>query len=114
MHYSLAYQALSGEDLKRHQVSGIGADVTSFVLEDLEKWTEYLVWVRANTDVGPSPESTPARIRTNEDGMLMVFGISGLFTNTNPLILPVDSSSFLFQLPSACLFSWYNDMSVLP
>ncbi|KAM9357594.1 protein tyrosine phosphatase receptor type Fa [Symphorus nematophorus] len=65
--YSLAYQAVTGEDLERHQVSGIAADVTSYVLEDLEKWTEYLVWVRAHTDVGPGPESPAARARTKED-----------------------------------------------
>ncbi|XP_044056647.1 protein tyrosine phosphatase receptor type Fa isoform X5 [Siniperca chuatsi] len=65
--YSLAYQALTGDDVERHQVSGIGADVTSYVLEDLEKWTEYLAWVRAHTDVGPGPESPTARIRTKED-----------------------------------------------
>lgn len=69
--YSLAYRALTGENLERRQVSGIAADVTSFTLEDLEKWTEYLVWVRARTDVGPGPESPAARIRTQEDGMLM-------------------------------------------
>lgn len=70
--YSLAYQAVTGEDVERHQVSGIGADTTSYVLEHLEKWTEYLVWVRAHTDVGPGPESPAAHIRTKEDGMLMM------------------------------------------
>uniref|UniRef100_A0A3Q4MXW4 Receptor-type tyrosine-protein phosphatase F n=1 Tax=Neolamprologus brichardi TaxID=32507 RepID=A0A3Q4MXW4_NEOBR len=65
--YSLAYQALTGEDQKRHQVSGIGPDITSYILEDLEKWTEYLVWVRAHTDVGPGPESSAAQVRTKED-----------------------------------------------
>ncbi|XP_025755022.1 protein tyrosine phosphatase receptor type Fa isoform X5 [Oreochromis niloticus] len=65
--YSLAYQALTGEDQKRHQVSGIGADITSYILEDLEKWMEYLVWVRAHTDVGPGPESSAAKVRTKED-----------------------------------------------
>ncbi|KAM3875974.1 protein tyrosine phosphatase receptor type Fa [Diretmus argenteus] len=65
--YSLAYQALAGEDTERHQVSGIGTNMTSYVLEDLEKWTEYMVWVRAHTDVGPGPESPAARIRTKED-----------------------------------------------
>lgn len=70
--YSLAYQALTGDNVECHQVTGIGADVTSYVLEELEKWTEYLVWVRAHTDVGPSPESLTARIRTKEDGMLMM------------------------------------------
>ncbi|XP_019904592.2 protein tyrosine phosphatase receptor type Fa isoform X8 [Esox lucius] len=65
--YSLAYQATTGEDLKRHEVSGVRADVSSYTLEGLGKWTEYQVWVRAHTDVGPGPESPPARIRTQED-----------------------------------------------
>ncbi|XP_069378722.1 protein tyrosine phosphatase receptor type Fa isoform X2 [Paralichthys olivaceus] len=65
--YSLAYQAVTGEDMEYHQVSGIGADATSYVLEGLEKWTEYMVWVRAHTDVGPGPESPASRIRTQED-----------------------------------------------
>ncbi|XP_053742976.1 protein tyrosine phosphatase receptor type Fa isoform X6 [Synchiropus splendidus] len=67
VHYSIAYQALTGEDVKRHQVSGIAAGVSSYVLEDLEKWTEYFVWVRAHTNVGPGPESPTVRIRTQED-----------------------------------------------
>ncbi|XP_052317037.1 protein tyrosine phosphatase receptor type Fa isoform X7 [Oncorhynchus keta] len=65
--YSLAYQAATGEDLERHKVSGIRADVSSYILEGLEKWTEYQVWVRAHTDVGPGPESPAVRIRTKED-----------------------------------------------
>lgn len=70
--YVLAYQAVSGQDVERHQVSGIGADVTSYVLEDLEKWTEYLVWVRARTEVGPGPESPAALTRTLEDGTWII------------------------------------------
>ncbi|XP_061680652.1 protein tyrosine phosphatase receptor type Fa isoform X8 [Syngnathoides biaculeatus] len=65
--YSLAYRALAEEDAQRHQVTGVGPDVRSFVLEGLEKWTEYSVWVRALTDVGPGPESPPAVARTRED-----------------------------------------------
>ncbi|KAJ8011476.1 hypothetical protein DPEC_G00058610 [Dallia pectoralis] len=67
--YTVSYQATgsTSEDLERHEVLGIGADATSYVLEGLEKWTEYQVWVRAHTDVGPGPESTPVRIRTKED-----------------------------------------------
>lgn len=70
--YVLAYQAVQGQGVQRHQVSGINADLTSYVLEDLDKWTEYLVWVRAHTDVGPGPESPAALIRTLEDGTLMM------------------------------------------
>ncbi|XP_019740009.1 protein tyrosine phosphatase receptor type Fa [Hippocampus comes] len=65
--YSLTYHALAREDAQRHQVLAIGADVRSFVLEGLEKWTEYTVWVRALTDVGPGPASPPVRVRTQED-----------------------------------------------
>ncbi|XP_052454895.1 receptor-type tyrosine-protein phosphatase F isoform X2 [Carassius gibelio] len=65
--YSLAYQAESGEDQQRHEVKDIPADVSSYVLEGLEKWTEYVVWVKAHTDVGPGPESSSTRVRTKED-----------------------------------------------
>ncbi|XP_058274569.1 receptor-type tyrosine-protein phosphatase F isoform X2 [Hemibagrus wyckioides] len=65
--YTVSYQAVSGEDTERHEVTDIGADATSVVLDGLGKWTEYVVRVRAHTDVGPGPESAPVRIRTNED-----------------------------------------------
>lgn len=66
--YSVSYQAVSGEDTERHEVKDIGADALSYVLEGLEKWTEYQVCVRAHTDVGPGPESPAVRTRTKEDG----------------------------------------------
>ncbi|MCJ8743458.1 hypothetical protein PDJAM_G00094200 [Pangasius djambal] len=65
--YTVSYQALNGEDTERHEVTDIGADATSVVLEGLGKWTEYVVRVRAHTHVGPGPESTPVHVRTKED-----------------------------------------------
>ncbi|XP_062853368.1 protein tyrosine phosphatase receptor type Fa isoform X3 [Trichomycterus rosablanca] len=65
--YTLVYQVLSGEDPERHEVKDIPADATSYVLEELEKWTEYQVWVKAHTDVGAGPESSPTSIWTQED-----------------------------------------------
>uniref|UniRef100_A0A6I8NX60 Receptor-type tyrosine-protein phosphatase F n=1 Tax=Ornithorhynchus anatinus TaxID=9258 RepID=A0A6I8NX60_ORNAN len=65
--YSVAYQATEGEDIARHVVDGIGRESSSWEIKDLEKWTEYKVWVRAHTDVGPGPESPPVRVRTDED-----------------------------------------------
>ncbi|XP_040216831.1 receptor-type tyrosine-protein phosphatase F isoform X5 [Rana temporaria] len=65
--YSLAYQAVTGEDTSRHIVDSIPPDVSSWEIKDLEKWTEYRVWVRAHTDVGAGPESPPVIIRTDED-----------------------------------------------
>lgn len=66
--YSVAYEAVDGEDRERHVVGGIGREHSSWDLVGLEKWTEYRVWVRAHTDVGPGPESIPVLVRTDEDG----------------------------------------------
>ncbi|XP_064415799.1 receptor-type tyrosine-protein phosphatase F isoform X1 [Latimeria chalumnae] len=65
--YSIAYRAVDGEDGEKHTVDGIGPQESSYLLEGLEKWTEYQVWVRAHTDVGPGPESPSVLTRTNED-----------------------------------------------
>nr|XP_034357508.1 receptor-type tyrosine-protein phosphatase F isoform X15 [Arvicanthis niloticus] len=65
--YSVAYEAVDGEDRKRHVVDGISREHSSWDLLGLEKWTEYRVWVRAHTDVGPGPESNPVLVRTDED-----------------------------------------------
>uniref|UniRef100_A0A674JYR5 Receptor-type tyrosine-protein phosphatase F n=1 Tax=Terrapene triunguis TaxID=2587831 RepID=A0A674JYR5_9SAUR len=66
--YSIAYQAVDAEDGAKHVVDGIGRERSSWEIKDLEKWTEYKVWVRAHTDVGPGPESSPVHVRTDEDG----------------------------------------------
>ncbi|XP_070261051.1 receptor-type tyrosine-protein phosphatase F isoform X5 [Myotis yumanensis] len=65
--YSVAYEAVDGEDRRRQVVNGISREHSSWDLVGLEKWTEYRVWVRAHTDVGPGPESSPVLVRTNED-----------------------------------------------
>ncbi|XP_052522072.1 receptor-type tyrosine-protein phosphatase F isoform X7 [Tympanuchus pallidicinctus] len=65
--YSIAYQAVEGDDSTKHVVDGIGREYSSWEIKDLEKWTEYKVWVRAHTDVGPGPESIPVHVRTDED-----------------------------------------------
>ncbi|XP_064228343.1 receptor-type tyrosine-protein phosphatase F isoform X11 [Aotus nancymaae] len=65
--YSVAYVAVDGEDRGRHVVEGISREHSSWDLVGLEKWTEYRVWVRAHTDVGPGPESSPVLVRTDED-----------------------------------------------
>uniref|UniRef100_A0A8C0FDC4 Receptor-type tyrosine-protein phosphatase F n=1 Tax=Bubo bubo TaxID=30461 RepID=A0A8C0FDC4_BUBBB len=65
--YSIAYQAVEGDDNTKHVVDGIGREHSSWEIKDLEKWTEYKVWVRAHTDVGPGPESIPVLVRTDED-----------------------------------------------
>ncbi|XP_069795094.1 protein tyrosine phosphatase receptor type Fa isoform X4 [Narcine bancroftii] len=65
--YSIIYQAVDSEDKKKRVLDNIEADTTSSLVEGLEKWTEYQVWVMAHTNVGPGPKSTPVIIRTDED-----------------------------------------------
>lgn len=41
---------------------------TSFVIDELKRWTEYRIWVLAGTSVGDGPASYPITVRTHEDG----------------------------------------------
>ncbi|XP_010281062.1 PREDICTED: receptor-type tyrosine-protein phosphatase delta, partial [Phaethon lepturus] len=65
--YSIKYIGIDGEDVKPHEILGISSDSTQYLLEQLEKWTEYRISVTAHTDVGPGPESLAVLIRTDED-----------------------------------------------
>ncbi|XP_074850990.1 receptor-type tyrosine-protein phosphatase delta isoform X5 [Carettochelys insculpta] len=65
--YSIKYIGIDGEDDKPHEILGIASDTTQYLLEHLEKWTEYRISVTAHTDVGPGPESLSVLIRTDED-----------------------------------------------
>ncbi|XP_009708556.1 PREDICTED: receptor-type tyrosine-protein phosphatase delta-like, partial [Cariama cristata] len=65
--YSIKYIGIDGEDVKPHEIFGISSDSTQYLLEQLEKWTEYRISVTAHTDVGPGPESLAVLIRTDED-----------------------------------------------
>lgn len=67
--YAIQYAASEGEDTTTQQITGIPPESSEYLLENLEKWTEYQVTVTAHTDVGAGPESLPQLIRTEEDGM---------------------------------------------
>lgn len=84
--YSIQYSAMEGEDTETRQVSEIPPETTEYLLEDLEKWTEYRVTVTAHTDVGAGPESLPQLIRTEEDGMCNV--PTPFDVRARPLCLP--------------------------
>ncbi|KAA8582453.1 hypothetical protein FQN60_006124, partial [Etheostoma spectabile] len=66
-HYTIQYAVTEGEDSTAHQISSIPPESSQYLLENLEKWTEYHVTVTAHTDVGAGPESLPQLIRTEED-----------------------------------------------
>lgn len=67
--YTIQYAATEGEGTTLQEVTEILPEKSRYLLENLEKWTEYRVTVTAHTDVGAGPESLPQLIRTEEDGM---------------------------------------------
>lgn len=67
--YTIQYAATEGEDTTLQEITEILPEKSRYLLENLEKWTEYRVTVTAHTDVGAGPESLPQLTRTEEDGM---------------------------------------------
>lgn len=67
--YSVQYAATEGEDTTPRHVSGIPPGSSHYLLENLDKFTEYRVSVSAHTVEGAGPESPPQLVRTEEDGM---------------------------------------------
>ncbi|XP_061620690.1 receptor-type tyrosine-protein phosphatase delta isoform X46 [Phyllopteryx taeniolatus] len=65
--YSIQYAATEGEDTAARHLADIPSESSRYLLEHLEKWTEYRVTVTAHTDAGAGPESTPQLVRTEED-----------------------------------------------
>ncbi|XP_067118016.1 receptor-type tyrosine-protein phosphatase delta-like [Osmerus mordax] len=65
--YAVQYTAIEGDDTTTRQISDITSQNSQYLLENLEKWTEYRVTVSAHTDVGAGPESLPQVVRTEED-----------------------------------------------
>ncbi|XP_037116510.1 receptor-type tyrosine-protein phosphatase delta-like isoform X13 [Syngnathus acus] len=65
--YSIEYAAIEVEDTSTKRILDIPPESSQYLLEHLEKWTEYHVTVTAHTDVGAGPQSTPQLVRTEED-----------------------------------------------
>ncbi|XP_053715382.1 receptor-type tyrosine-protein phosphatase delta-like isoform X1 [Synchiropus splendidus] len=65
--YTIQYVATEGEDVTTHQIASVPPESSQYLLENLEKWTEYHVTVTAHTEVGAGPESLPLLVRTEED-----------------------------------------------
>ena len=51
-----------------HAIKIIDTNDREYVITDLQKWTEYRVWMLAGTSVGDGVESDPIMVRTDEDG----------------------------------------------
>lgn len=66
--YSIQYSSTEGSKESK-RIDGIPAENSQYLLEGLDKWTEYGLTVRAQTEAGDGPESLQLLIRTEEDGM---------------------------------------------
>lgn len=66
--YTIQYSTTEGNKTSK-RVDGIPPESSPYLLENLEKWTEYGITVRAQTEAGEGPESLQLLIRTEEDGM---------------------------------------------
>uniref|UniRef100_A0A4W5LXT8 protein-tyrosine-phosphatase n=1 Tax=Hucho hucho TaxID=62062 RepID=A0A4W5LXT8_9TELE len=65
--YSIQYSVTEGDNRTSQQVSQIPPESSPYLLENLEKWTEYGITVRALTEAGEGPESLQLLVRTDED-----------------------------------------------
>uniref|UniRef100_A0A672HZM7 Receptor-type tyrosine-protein phosphatase delta n=1 Tax=Salarias fasciatus TaxID=181472 RepID=A0A672HZM7_SALFA len=91
--YSIQYSTTEGNKTSK-SVEGLAPDSSPYLLENLEKWTEYGITVRAQTEAGDGPESLQLLIRTEEDGMFPLY--RNKQTKQNP---PLNSKYFWDCLP---------------
>uniref|UniRef100_A0A4W6GBF1 Receptor-type tyrosine-protein phosphatase delta n=1 Tax=Lates calcarifer TaxID=8187 RepID=A0A4W6GBF1_LATCA len=64
--YSIQYSTTEGNKTSK-RIDGIPPESSPYLLENLEKWTEYGITIRAQTEAGDGPESLQLLIRTEED-----------------------------------------------
>ncbi|XP_063915397.1 tyrosine-protein phosphatase Lar isoform X6 [Zophobas morio] len=64
IYYKLQYVESDRSDSEATEVR---LNATSFVLDELKRWTTYRIWVLAGTSVGDGPSSFPITVRTHED-----------------------------------------------
>lgn len=101
--YTIQYAATEGEDTLPHHISGIPPETSQYLLENLDKWTEYRVTVTAHTDVGAGPESLPEFVRTEEDGMCFLKQSHSCKSSLPSLTCPTNNyDSLFFSAPPAC------------
>ena len=68
-YYKLRYAQRGLPDSDATQILIKNPHTRNFTITELDKWTEYRIWVSAGTQVGDGPFSKPVIARTAEDGM---------------------------------------------
>ena len=69
-HYMLMYVNSTLGDDKAHTIKIQDPTQREHVISDLQKWTEYRLWMMAGTLVGDGVKSDAIMVRTDEDGEL--------------------------------------------
>lgn len=103
--YTIQYAATEGEDTSLKEIKEILPERSQYLLENLEKWTEYRVTVTAHTDVGEGPESLPQLIRTEEDGMFCQKAVPFCY------FLPIPES---FLTSKSCFWQTFDPSHLSP
>lgn len=65
--YTIQYASTDGIKVSE-RTERTPPESSSYLLENLHKWTEYGITVRARTEAGEGPESLQLLVRTEEDG----------------------------------------------
>lgn len=68
--YSVQYANTEGIKVSK-RTERIPPGSSSYLLGSLQKWTEYGITVRAQTEAGDGPESLQLLVRTEEDGTFL-------------------------------------------
>lgn len=67
-YYKIYYVPKTRSDTEATVVKINNPGAREFIIDELEKWTEYRFWMVAGTSVGDGPNSFPVDVKTDEDG----------------------------------------------
>ncbi|KAM8773074.1 protein tyrosine phosphatase receptor type Db isoform 7-T9 [Acanthopagrus schlegelii] len=79
--YSIQYSTTEGNKISK-RIDGIPPQSSPYLLENLEKWTEYGITIRAQTEAGDGPESLQLLFRTEEDVFATNFRVKAAMKNS--------------------------------
>ncbi|KAG1702048.1 Tyrosine-protein phosphatase Lar [Nymphon striatum] len=92
-YYKLRYSRVSKGKLGQKHEFTASADKRSYIIDNLQSWTEYKVWMLAGTAIGDGPPSVPILVKTFEHG---VWVGNTMYHVENFAVLFLDCLSMLF------------------
>jgi receptor-type tyrosine-protein phosphatase F len=70
MYYKIFYVQGTRSDAEAIMIKIDKPETQEYVIDELQIYTEYRIWMLAGTSVGDGPTSYPVVVRTSEDGRL--------------------------------------------